>query len=233
MRCFPSLIRTYEEIFRHIGCLRDGTLDFSGQYMKLGLVITLNAMKTSWSFFSWRGLLNKFHFDTTRFIERQMQVLSTDIYRGWNAQTLKALFDYEFKPVREYGKDYSHCHHPLLAFRFKEIWWCKNVEKIKRGLTPDRQPKKIVWVESEDSFEDYSAHIVDEELINTLDPHFSNPHALEPDQYHDLPSKSLLEDEDQSFQHYIVDKNGLTTETDPDQNWDEGSAWTTMTEPLC
>lgn len=232
MRCCYSSERVLEEMLRHTGCLKNGALTFSSQYIKLGLVMTLNAMKTSWSFFVWRSLLNKFHLDTSSFVERQMRVRSTDNHKGWNTQTLKVLFGYEFKPVRGYVNEYSHCQNPRLAFQFKELWWCKNVERIRRGLAPHRQPKKICWAESEDSFEDYSTHIVNEEGINALNPCISDPHAVEPDDYPDMPSESLFQDEEPDFQHYFVDKNGLTAETDPSQIWDEDSAWTALKVPL-
>lgn len=161
-----------------------------------------------------------------------MRDCSTNIHKEWNTQTLKALFGYKFKPVRRYVNEYSHCQYPQLAFQFKELWWCKNVEKIRKGLAPNWQPKKICWAESEDSLEDYSAHIVNEEQINALDPCISHPHAVESNDYPDFPSESLFQDEDQGFQHYFVDKNGLTAETDPSQIWDEDSAWTALEVPL-
>lgn len=108
----------------------------------------------------------------------------------------------------------------------------KNVEKIRKGLTPDHQPKKIFWAESEESFEVYSVSVVNGEMLDTLDPHLSDSHDIDPDLYLDLPSEPSLENEDRGFQHYFVDKNGLVSETDPSPILDEGSAWIAMAEHL-
>ncbi|MCJ1267326.1 hypothetical protein MMC22_007211 [Lobaria immixta] len=173
--------------------------------------MTFYAMKTSWSFLMWRGLLNKYNVDISGFVNGKVLVCSTDAHRRWNAQTFMALFEYKFKPVYEYGIERSHPMQLLLTSRLKELRWCKNVEKIERGLHPDRQPKKIFWAESEESFEGYSARVVNEEMMNNapLDPHFGNPYAVDPDHSLDFPpSESLLEDEDQGFQRWFIDNNG-------------------------
>lgn len=185
-----------EEAFRQTRDLKNGILNFTNRNMRIALVVTFQSMRTSWSFFKWRGLLNKFHVDTSSFIERQLQVRSTDLHKGWSSQTLMALFDYDFEPVNGYGNNFARCQYPLLASQLKETWWCKNVEKIRRGLTPDLQPMKIFWTESNDSFECYSARVVDEEMIGVMDPHFSGPCALKPDQHFNLPSESLPEGEE-------------------------------------
>lgn len=106
----------------------------------------------------------------------------------------------------------------------------KNVEEIRKGLTPDHQPKTIFWAESEESFDVYSVRVVNEEMVDTLDPHLSDSHDIDPDLYLDLPSEPSLENEDRGFQHYFVDKDGLVSETDPSPTLDEESAWIAMAE---
>lgn len=181
--------RMLEDAFRQMGDLKNEILECRSQNMKIGLAITFYAMRRSWSFFILRDLLDKLNVDTSSFVERQMQGCWTDIHRRWNAHTLMALFEYEFKPVQGYGNDLSDSEHPLLASRLKETWWCKNVEKIRRGLTPDQQPKTIFWAESEESFEVYSVRVVNEEMMDTLDPLLSNSHDIDPDLYLDLPNE--------------------------------------------
>ncbi|KAI9876025.1 MAG: hypothetical protein M1830_007522 [Pleopsidium flavum] len=152
---FPE--QTIKLLIQRGGTLQDEAHIFCDGW---ALVLTAYAMETSMSFFRWRTLLKEYNVDLPSYIEQQMEDGAYMRNLGWNKKTLTALFNYHFEPVNG-DEHYERYEWICGLYEHKERWWCKNMEKIKRGQTPDEQPAEVVWEETLERFSDYGARLLD------------------------------------------------------------------------
>ncbi|KAI9877747.1 MAG: hypothetical protein M1830_002943 [Pleopsidium flavum] len=149
---FPE--QMFKLLIQRCGTLQNEAPIFSDGWAP---VLTAYAMETSMSFSRWRTLLKEYNVDLPSYIEQQMEDGAYMRNLGWSEETLMALFNYHFEPVN--GDEHYAWIRGL--YKRKERWWCKNVEKIKRGQTPDEQPAEVVWEETREQFRYYAARLLD------------------------------------------------------------------------
>jgi hypothetical protein len=98
----------------------------------------LCAMSTSLSFSRWRGLLREFQYSIEDVAEHETKNGMPLADQGWTATSLLELLYYEFEPTEDSTDSVSDP--PYSSLFSVEVWWCVNVERFRRGLTPLPQP---------------------------------------------------------------------------------------------